>query len=627
MVIWTTREIAMKQRILFCLSLALLLTVLLCGTAFAANIPAVDMQLSETRLSGPKEITVTISVTNTADTDMPGPIALYDPEGRRIEDFGTPTLSSGATKSWTGTWFVTEEQLSEGRIAYALAYTIADDTGVLITKTTTFYKSIVKVGEAPEVLVTRTITPSTARNGQKVSVIYEISNIGGVDVTDVTIKESSAVSVSDGKIALIRAGEKATHTFIVTMKKKSLISQATVSYQAGGKTYTENVGEATIKYGDVKLEAGLKADKKGGSVGETVKLTLTLKNTGKVDYQNVTVTDPLLGTVFTGLTIEAGKSVTQEKELTITQSCDLQFTVSGATASGDTIETATERVSIVAVDPAKEVGLTVYAEVDKATVYTLPAIVKFTVHVTNNSAVDAKDVTVSASGVDMYSFSQISAGETVSFVRDVLVSVTGKFRFDARTSNQLGERTSFLGNEVPISLSQPTVTPSQVPIATPARPMLEQAPTSVETTVWDSAKQVLDIGKWVLAGLSGVCALLIVVGIIGRSANAAKSGNAADHLERDGYSDYLQAVPAKKRRILPESETADNTADSAESEETQPIPAPAPAQSEPDMQEAMNELYPDANVQDELTGKVNAPVELPGTDSTYRRRRRTSADE
>ena len=617
----------MKQRILFCLSLALLLTVLLCGTAFAANIPAVDMQLSETRLSGPKEITVTVSVTNTADTDMPGPIALYDPEGRRIEDFGTPTLSAGATKSWTGTWFVTEEQLSEGRIAYALAYTIADDTGVLITKTTTFYKSIVKVGEAPEVLVTRTITPSTARNGQKVSVIYEISNIGGVDVTDVTIKESSAVSVSDGKIALIRAGEKATHTFTVTMKKKSLISQATVSYQAGGKTYTESVGEATIKYGDVKLEAGLKADKKGGSVGETVKLTLTLKNTGKVDYQNVTVTDPLLGTVFTGLTIEAGKSVTQEKELTITQSCDLQFTVSGATASGDTIETATERVSIVAVDPAKEVGLTVYAEVDKATVYTLPAIVKFTVHVTNNSAVDAKDVTVSASGVDMYSFSQISAGETVSFVRDVLVSVTGKFRFDARTSNQLGESTSFLGNEVPISLSQPTVTPSQVPIATPARPMLEQAPTSVETTVWDSAKQVLDIGKWVLAGLSGVCALLIVVGIIGRSANAAKSGNAADHLERDGYSDYLQAVPAKKRRILPESETADNTADSAESEETQPIPAPAPAQSEPDMQEAMNELYPDANVQDELTGKVNAPVELPGTDSTYRRRRRTSADE
>ena len=123
----------MKQRILFCLTMAILLCVFLCGTALAANVPTVDMQLGEDRLSVPKEITVTISVTNSEDTDMPGPIALYYPNGSLIEEFGQPTLSAGATKSWTGTWMVTEKQLAEGRIAFGLAYTIADDTGVLIT--------------------------------------------------------------------------------------------------------------------------------------------------------------------------------------------------------------------------------------------------------------------------------------------------------------------------------------------------------------------------------------------------------------------------------------------------------------------------------------------------------------
>jgi uncharacterized repeat protein (TIGR01451 family) len=87
----------------------------------------------------------------------------------------------------------------------------------------------------------------------------------------------------------------------------------------------------------VKLTATLKADKKGGSVGDAVKLTLTLKNTGKADYENVTVTDAILGTVFSGVTVKKGETVTLETERAITQTCDYQFTVSGLDASGATV--------------------------------------------------------------------------------------------------------------------------------------------------------------------------------------------------------------------------------------------------------------------------------------------------
>ena len=51
-----------------------------------------------------------------------------------------------------------------------------------------------------------------------------------------------------------------------------------------------------------------------------MKLTLTLKNSGNLDFTNVTVTDPSLGTVFSDVTVKAGETVTLDKEVTITKS-------------------------------------------------------------------------------------------------------------------------------------------------------------------------------------------------------------------------------------------------------------------------------------------------------------------
>ncbi|MGN0794772.1 MAG: hypothetical protein ACI4MG_09920 [Aristaeellaceae bacterium] len=631
----------MKQRILICLSMVLVLTAFLCGAALAENNQlSVAMSLSKDRFTGPQEVTVTITVTNNSSTDMPGPVGLYDPNGNPLEAFGTPRLAAGESKSWQGTWMVTEEQLTLGRITYGISYYVEDNAGVLIQKQSTFSSSIVRAGETPELRITRTISPTTARNGQKVYVIYEITNVGGVDVSNVVIKESSAISATNAKIAQIKAGEKASHTFTVTMNKKNLSSNATITYEANGKSYSEKVDEATIKYGDVQLKATLKADKKGGNAGETVKLTLTLENTGKKAIQNVSVTDPLLGQVFSGLTVEAGKSLKQEKELTITQSCDLLFTVSGSTAAGDTVETATEIVSIIAVDPSSEVALAVNATVDTNTIYTdsvnRDGVVTFTVTVTNTGSVEAKNVTVTASGVTMASYDSIPAGKAVTFKRDALISTAGKYRFDASTANQLGQTVTFPGNEVQIGFARPTAVPPLEPIATPVRPQTEPDATldDVPADWQDAVQPVIDIAKWVLLALGAACLVLVIVGIAGRSANAAHSGSAADHLERDGYSDYMQAVPAKKRRILPdnEAEAEDSPADTESGMAVEPTDIPAPAAeetgaSEPDMQDAMNELYPDAAEPETTSAETPDAAQNPGEGATYRRRRRTSADE
>ena len=584
----------MKKRILVLLMLAALFVLGMAGAAMAADDAiTLTMDLSATRFSGPAEVNVVLRVTNTADEDMPGPLALYYPSGKMITDFGTPTLAAGQSMTWEGKWTVTQEQIKAGKVIFSVQYSYLAEDGSVARKVDSYYVPIEDAGAVAQVEINRYITPTMARNGQKVSVIYEVINTGTIDVTDVVIKESSTVSKTEGKISLVKAGEKKTHTFTVTMGKKDLTSNANITYQAGGKTYTETLGNQKIKYGDVKLTATLATDKKGGNAGDTVKFTLTLKNSGKSDYQNVTVTDPTLGTIFTGLTVEAGKTVTQEKEITIAQSASYQFTVTGTDAAGNSVETATDRISITAVDPTKVVKLSVAAQVNKPIIYMLPDVVKFTVSVTNTSGVDAANVTVSASGVDLYNFDLIPAGQTRTFVRDVRVETAGNFRFDARVNNQLEEAETFYSDLVRVIYSRPTAVPTLVPIPKPELGEKEELPTSDGLPAYvDTVQNAIGIAQWVFLGMGVVVVALIVIGLAGRVKNATHSAKAPDHLERNGYRDYTQAVSAKKRHVMPDDHEQDVDEEYHGKAPVQEVPAEeAPAQA---VSDAMAELYPEA---------------------------------
>ena len=538
---------AMKRRLIVCLVMILALVAGLASTAAAeAEVDSlkVSIELSSSKLAEPKEITVSIQVTNTGDADMPGPVTLYDPSGKMVEEFGSPTLTAGASKSWSGKWNVTQSQLDSGKLTFKLKYSLYNAAGELVNKTYNFSHPLTYTGAVTSVEINRTITPTTARKGQTVSVTYDIINTGNVDITDVSIKEDKSISSKSGTIASVPAGEKGSYTFTVTMGTKDLTSQATITYKAGGKTQTEKKDAATIKYGEVKLTAALSASKKGGVPGDTVKLTLTLKNTGSADYQNVTVSDAVLGELFTGQTVPAGQTVTLEKDITITDSADYQFTVTGQDASGENVETATDRVSVKAVDPAKQVVLQVDASADRETVYTLPGTVKFRVTVTNVSAVDVSDVAVYASGVQLYSFPSILAGESRDFTRDVSVSMAGQYRFDAKVKNQLNETETFESNIIHIAFAQPTPEPTDAPIVTPPMPTYEDIPTDDGLPAYvDTVQRALGIAYRVLLVLAAICLLLLAIGVVRRMQAIHESNKAQDHLERGSYRDYTQPAP------------------------------------------------------------------------------------
>ena len=438
-----------------------------------------------------------------------------------------------------------------------------------------------------------------------------------MEVTNVTIKENSSISSKSGTIERIPAGEKATYTFTPKMGKKNLTSAATISYKAGGKTYSQKVESATIKYGEVKLSASLKADKKGGAPGETVKLTLTLKNSGTVDFTNVDVTDAALGEVFSDLTVQAGETVIQEKELTITETQDLQFTVTAEDVTGQPVETATGRVNIIATDPTQQIVLSLEASADRDVVYQIPGNVRFTITVNNESAVDVSDISIRAVDTVINTFDAIPAGESRTFTREMAVSMPGSFQFTARCKDQLSQTLTFSSNLVQIAHQQPTPEPTEAPIVTPPAPRYQEMPETYEDLAadqklpaWtDQVENIAGTAKWILAGIAGLGLVLLLIGGIRRGILKSQSSKAMDHLDGANYRDY---GTQPKRNQRSEIVSGADSAKPAESGSEQPEAVENTAQDSELMAETLRRLY--ENTPGRENAEAPAAEEAPAAD-------------
>lgn len=590
-----------KRRLLLALAVGLILTLCIVFSASAADNPLkLTMEFSDTVFSEPKTITVSISVTNTGETEMPGAVTLYYPSGKQVEEFGAPVLEAGASKKWTGTWKVTSQQLTEGKIGFKIKYSEYNEEGKLVSKAKSFSRAITYEVPQPGISINRVILPTTATQGQEVTVTYEITNTGNVDVTDLTIKENNSVSNKAANVGTVAVGETVPYSFSVTMGKKDLTSNAAVTYKAAGKAYTEKVGDATVTYGQVKLTATLSADKKGGVPGDTVKLTLKLKNSGTVDYSNVTVTDSTLGTVYSDVKVPAGETVTLEQDLTVTENMSLQYIVVADNATGAPTETATGKVNITAVDPTKQIVLSVDAEADCDTVYQIPGFVRFTVTVTNQSTVDVENISVSEAGTTLYTFPLIASGSSKSFTRDVQISMAGQYQFVASAKDQLSQTVSFNSNILPIAYAQPTAVPTTVPIVTPPAPQLQPVPDKVELPGWMTLlENVSGQARWILSGITAVLLVLLVIGGCRRLAKKHESNKAVDHMERGNYRDYSAEPKGKRNEVEDRVYNKDDPEPDPEPEADAPVaPEATTVQDSELMTETLRRLYQEKPAED-----------------------------
>lgn len=535
-----------NKSILLVLLIALSFIILPFAIAEDVDPVKASIQYSPASISGPQDIEVNITITNVGTEDMTEPVTLYSPDGKIIKDFGENgqiLLAVGSSKTYTGKWTLTQKDLTNGEIKYYIKYNILNEDGSTksITKLLPAKFEYTEADAENELSITRDINPTLAKKNQEINVTYTFVNNTDKAIRNIKVTEDKSLAKKAQTLGSIEPGETKKIVFSKVMGKKNLKSSGKVTYKQGNTLKKKNFDAQIITYGESNLVVKLSADDKGVIVGDEVKLTLTIENKGNVDYYNLSVTDPKLGEVFSGETSAAGSKLKLEKSVTMQENQDFEFSITASDATGEKFETKSNKITVKTILESQQLSLSVQTVSDKEVFYDDGGRIKFTISVKNNSLGEAKNVEIWQRDVKVYTFSQIAPGQTKTVSRDFTLSQSGKYMFEARAKNAIGEDMVFEGNEIYVEVIAPTappvvITPSPIPpLVTLAPKAWNDAPESFERT--GKTFNTLSI---IFGAISGIFVLMLLISYIRRIVIVQKAKSAKASIpEVTSYRDYF----------------------------------------------------------------------------------------
>ena len=549
-------QTALIQRIRLALGALLVLCLMSALPALAVDTPVMaQISISPEELSVPGPVDVSIGVTNISGADLTRPVTLYDPNGKIVSGFGqngSATLKAGAQMSVSLQGTVSQEMLDQGSMTYTLRWQDESGQELALPITAEVHFS----GERAGLRIVRTITPEVVRSGQSVKVTYELTNTGAVSISNIQVREK--LSRTPKTLKNLAIGATTTVDFTAKMGNADLTSGAEITYRPAGSGQSETavIEEQTIPLAVKGLNVEISLDKTAVDIGETVRLILTARNEGNITYSNVSAVDKKLGTVFEGLTIPASSTITEEKELTISEPSTFQLKLSLQDNTGSTNTLDTNSVSVSAYDPEKELLLTLLLTSDKESIVAEKEDVSMTLVVTNTSNVDCKNIEITQNGVSIYTIPALAAGQNVTVKRDFTVSQAGSFRFTATTKDTIGNTVRFESNTLSLPYTRITAAPTSTPA--PTVPPLETLPPVRYTDAGPILRtmiRVLYTAAIVLGALAAAALVLFLVSTVVRARKRHQSDNAYDHLDLAERRDYAQ--PAEGSEDQPAPKPAD----------------------------------------------------------------------
>ncbi|MHC1786707.1 MAG: hypothetical protein AB9880_06580 [Christensenellales bacterium] len=527
----------------------LILMLLLAVTAMAltdAGSISFTMGIDPASLKAPGDVKVSLRVANVGTEDITVPMTLYDADDKIVTaafDGGAiASLKVNEVVSWEGVWRVSQKHLDAGRITFNLRLNTEDTTGAIAQVSIAAAAPIAFEGDKVDLQVTRVIAPEVVRKGDNVVVTYTLQNKGNVGLKEIIVRENRLIATQPGSIAALAAGATSQVSFTKKVGATSLESSAVITYKKEG-TNTElkqTVDLAGIPIAKPGFSSELTADKTTLTVGEKVLLTLTLKNTGNISYRNIQVTDAKLGAVFSDLSLPAGETLVQTKEVTMMAPVTFKFSLAMEDNTGRKQTETTNEMKVSAYAQGQIMRLNVQASADTLAVETLPGLVRFTILVTNDSSTMAKPVNIYHGATQIAALGELTAGQSLSVTRDFSLSQAGKYRFSARTVDALGNVVSFDANELSISYAPPTPAPTKQIVPTVA-PIVTYSPIPLAGGGDDLAGKGRDTLFVLAIALGLLFALSLVLFLISsfmRAKVRAQSNAAYDHLEVAEKRDY-----------------------------------------------------------------------------------------
>ena len=557
---------------------AVMLVFLLAVSAFAMAEadPIRVSSLSEPQsVISEQDVSITIKIYNSSQTDMTEEISLYDPTG------GVPVstyngLQGEQSVTYTGTWHVTQDQIKEGKIKYYIQYSF--DSGNGLDKVVRAVPVTIQTeAAAPQLTATYTLSPTSARKGQKVAVEYTLSNTGNIELRNIAISNEG---VSSKKLTApsLSVGEKVTLQDSFTMGDSELVSKPTVTYQASGesKTYTiSDMARKTVTLAQDGLEAALTTDA-GDNVypGEKIHLKLSIKNTGNNGYTGLTATLSDGTVMASDISLAAGANFEQTIEWAPAQSGAVTVQVDGMSDNGEAVSVASEELTITTQDASQALVLDVTAQAQTTTIYSEPAVVRFAVQVKNIGQTDAATLTVKEAGTTVATIPSLPSGESRTLVFDLETSIAGQIQFEVSGKDAAGNDKAYDSNVIQLTYVEPTPEPTATPVPTavPPTPTPEPTATPVPTIGEIIARHVNPIVLYTIAGvLAAVIVALVALSSVSGAKRKKRMEQAIDTIE---LSPDVRDSFGKRRRRAQNAGSAKPEKKHEKAAEEQIVPTP-----------------------------------------------------
>jgi len=504
-------------------------------------------------LTAPGTVTVSARVSNAGGADITSPMSLYDPDGKLVAAFADGgslgRLPSGENYPWQGQYAVKQAQLDEGKLVYTLRMTAQDAQGNVVEQNLPATAAIEFTGEKVDLKVSRTITPDVVRRGKEVSVIYELVNQGNVKLTNISIRENRLISTRAQSVASLEPGASAKVTFTKQNVTADLSSSAQINYRKEGERQNRqlSVDAVAVPLAKPALQFELTSDKTQVDIGETVMLTLALKNAGNISYSNVTVTDPKLGEVFTNVQIDAGQTRELQKEVTINETTTFSFTLKLEDNTGTTQDEKVPDLKVSAYAEGQMLRLNLTLTASSEVITDMPGDISFHLTVTNDSNTAAKNIRIMHANTDIYTINELAPGQSTVITRDFSLSQPGKYQFKAVAIDVQENPVEFLSNPLTIGYTVPTAAPTREVVVT-IPPAITHSPLPADFTPGGGqARDILFILTLALGVLFGISLILLALGGVMRARARAKSNAAYDTFELAGTRDYT-AAPDEARK-------------------------------------------------------------------------------
>ncbi|MFN8195561.1 MAG: GEVED domain-containing protein [Nocardioidaceae bacterium] len=283
-------------------------------------------------------IDYTFLVTNTGTVTLTS-VSVSDP---KVGPVGCPssTLAPGASTTCTATYTLTQADVDAGQVVNTATSSGTPPTGPAVTATDSV---VTPVSAAPGIAVDKQAgTPSGGAAGDTIGYTFVVTNTGNVTLTSVAVSDPIVGAVTCLATTLA-PGASTTCSATYTLTQADVDSGHVANTATVTGTPPNGPPPTGTDSTDTAITPGpsLSLDKQAGTLsghaaGDTVPYSFLVTNTGNVTLTDITVTDPLAGTVTCPAgSLAPGETATCTASYTLTQAdVDAGEVVNTATATG-----------------------------------------------------------------------------------------------------------------------------------------------------------------------------------------------------------------------------------------------------------------------------------------------------